>query len=78
MSRPLNEVTHGETSPHGPADLVLAYVCECGVKWTDSDRPTWKCKCGRHLVKKNRVICAAIGEISQPAANVRPIRVAAG
>jgi len=78
MSRPLHELSPEKTSPNEPAGPVMVYVCECGTKWTDSARPSWKCKCGRHLVKRNRVICAAAGQTSQPAVNVRTIRGAAG
>jgi len=77
MSRPLHELSPEKTSPNEPAGPVMVYVCECGTKWTDSARPSWKCKCGRHLVKRNRVICAAAGQTSQPAVNVRTIRGAA-
>jgi hypothetical protein len=78
MSRPLHEPSAEKTSPDEPAGPVMVYVCECGMKWTDSPRPSWKCKCGRHLVKKNRVICAAAGQTSEQKANVLTIRGAAG
>ena len=79
MSRPLHEVFTEKTAPNGPVEPVMVYVCECGAKWTDSARSTWKCACGRHLVKKNGAICAAIGQTQEPVASApRIVRTAAG
>jgi hypothetical protein len=79
MSRPLHEVFTEKTSPNGSAGPVMVYMCECGKKWTDSMKPTWKCECGRHLVKLNGAIYAAIGQTSEQTASApRILRIAAG
>jgi hypothetical protein len=58
---------------------VMVYICECGMKWTNSLGPTWECKCGRQLEKRNGIIHAAIGQRSvQPARLPRVFLVANG
>jgi len=50
-----------------------------GGKWADSMNATWKCECGRHLVKRSGAICAAIGESREQTASVpRILRIVAG
>jgi len=78
MSRSLHEVLTKKTLPISPAKPVMVYMCECGTKWADSARPTWDCKCGRRLIKRNGVIYAAIGQTAGQASGPRLLRIAAG
>lgn len=78
MLRLLRAVSR-EMSPDDPVWPVMAYVCECGTRWTNSTTPTWECDCGRQLVKRNDVIHLAIGPTSRRmAGGPRIFSVAAG
>lgn len=70
MSRRLHESFPKQTSVNVPGRPVMVYICECGVKWTNSLRPTWECNCGRQLEKRNGIIHAAIGQMSAQTARV--------
>jgi hypothetical protein len=79
MSRLSHEVLPEKTSADGSGGPVMVYMCECGTKWTGSVKPTWKCKCGRRLVKTTGAIYSANGQTSQQTASApRILRVAAG
>ena len=54
MRRLLTEY-HAKPS-NNSAHQTMVYMCECGTKWTDSTKPSWECKCGRQLVKRNGYI----------------------
>jgi len=78
MSRPLHKALPEKTLPNGSGP-VMVYMCVCGTKWADSMRSTWECECGRHLVKKNGAICAAVVQTSEPSAvAARIFRTAVG
>lgn len=76
-------IVHGRFPKQKSLDVlvrpVMVYICECGLKWTNSLSPTWECKCGRQLEKRNGIIHAAIGQRSaQPARIPRFFLVANG
>jgi hypothetical protein len=60
MSRPLQSVSSDKPSATGLDRPVMVYMCECGTKWTNSQKALFECKCGRQLVKRNGIIHAAI------------------
>lgn len=60
MARSLSVPAVAKTSARASTQPVMAYLCECGTKWTGSDKGKWACRCGRQLLKKNGVIHAAI------------------
>jgi hypothetical protein len=64
MSGKVHERFVEQTSLSVPGRPVMVYMCECGMKWTNSLRPTWECKCGRYLEKRNGIIHAAIRQRS--------------
>jgi hypothetical protein len=66
-----------ETSLCAPVRPVMVYICECGMKWTNSLRPTWECKCGRYLERRNGIIHAAIGQRSAQTERVARVFVVA-
>jgi hypothetical protein len=70
MSRILHESLPKQESLNESVRPVMVYICECGMKWTNSLRPTWECKCGRQLEKRNGVIHAAIGQMPEQTARV--------
>lgn len=70
MSRSLPDNSRKQTSLSLPNRPVMIYICECGMKWTNSLRPTWECKCGRQLEKRNGIIHAAIKPKSARTARV--------
>jgi hypothetical protein len=75
----LHEILPKQTSLNVSVRPVMVYICECGMKWTNSLNPTWECKCGRQLEKRNGIIHAAIGQRSaQPARIPRVFLVANG
>lgn len=67
-----------ETSPDRSVHLAMAYICECGTKWTKSRKPTWECRCGRQLTIKNGVIHAAIRPRSGLTGSAQVVQLAAG
>jgi hypothetical protein len=70
MLRILHETFPKQKSRNVPARPVMIYVCECGMEWTNSLRPTWQCSCGRHLEKRNGIVHAAMGPRSAQTARV--------
>jgi hypothetical protein len=55
---------------------VMAYVCDCGTKWTKSAKPVWECKCGRRLVNRNGIIhTAAYDTAGKTASRARGVRM---
>jgi hypothetical protein len=79
MPRVLHESFRRQEALNASVRPVMVYICECGLKWTDSLSPTWECKCGRKLEKRNGIIHAAIGQRSaQPARVPRVFLVANG
>jgi hypothetical protein len=45
----------------GDAQRVLAYMCECGKKWTFTlsdltEEKSLKCRCGRNIVIRNGIV----------------------
>jgi hypothetical protein len=61
---------HKQTVLNVSVRPVMVYLCECGMKWTNSLRPTWECRCGRRLEKRNGIIHAAIDRTLEPTARV--------
>jgi hypothetical protein len=77
MSRPLHDSSLEKASAAGPGQPVMVYVCECGVKWSNSTKTAWECKCGRQLVKRNGIIHTALGQAQgQTASRARNVRAA--
>jgi hypothetical protein len=64
MSRPLQSASSRKLSATGSDRPVMVYLCECGTKWTNSQKASFECKCGRQLVMRNGIIHAAIVQTS--------------
>jgi hypothetical protein len=62
MWQRLHALSPETTSHNGAGRQVMVYMCECGTKWTNSNKLAWECKCGRPLIKRNGIIHTAICE----------------
>lgn len=60
MSRPWHQSSYEKLSANSAHRPVMAYMCECGAKWTNPTKASFECKCGRQLVMRNGIIHADV------------------